>query len=178
MRYPWSSYEDNPQRSMCVEVGQADMTQWCVAQRSAFETVRRTDTKSKGEHHALICEGPQSGFSSKFELFLVIVRMFCTEYTLVDYRCSGSSHDDPPEPPKTPLLDDNSAPSLYPSTYTMIVSEARCRSLREQKSRYLIPVKLLPGQRQGSPQPLERLLAHFVVRIAQRLLIRSFFVSD
>ena len=149
-----------------------------MVSRPAFETVHRTATKGKGERHTLTWECSQCGFPSKFELFLVIVKIFYTEYTLVDYRYSCSSHDDTPEPPKTPLLEDNSAPSLYPSTYTMIRSATRRRSLREQKSRYLIPIKFLPGQRQGSPQPFERLLAHFVVCIAQRLLIRSFLVRD
>jgi len=87
-----------------------------MASRPAFETVYRTAIRGKGGHHTLTCEGPQGGFPSQFELFLVIVRIFYTGYTLVDYKYSGSSHDDPPEPPKTPLLEDNSAPSLYPST--------------------------------------------------------------
>src|SRR5712671_5773340 len=37
----------------------------------------------------------------------------------------GSTHEDPPDPPKTPLLEDSSAPSLYPSTYTTTTSETR-----------------------------------------------------
>jgi hypothetical protein len=31
-----------------------------------------------------------------------------------------SSHEDPADPPKMALLEDNSAPSLYPNTYTAI----------------------------------------------------------
>ena len=34
-----------------------------------------------------------------------------------------SSHEDPANPPKTALLEDNSAPSLYPNTYTAIKSD-------------------------------------------------------
>ena len=94
----------------------------------ALEIVHYATIMGEGERHL-----DTRGFSSKFELFLVIVRIFYTEYTLVDYRYSGSSHDDPPEPPKTPLLEDNSAPSLYPNTYTISRSEIRRGSVRERK---------------------------------------------
>ena len=61
-----------------------------------------------------------------FQLFLDRVRILYTGYTLVDYIVFQSSHEDSADPPKTALLDDNSAPSLYPSTYnTMIESEIR-----------------------------------------------------
>ena len=63
---------------------------------------------------------------STFGLFLDRVRILYTGYTLVDYIVFLSSHEDSANPPKTALLDDNSAPSLYPSTYNkMIQSEIR-----------------------------------------------------
>lgn len=78
-----------------------------------------------------------------------------------------------------PLLAFSSAPNLYPITYERTTPTAESQSIpkdllnfKAAKQRtHLIPIHLLPRERQCSPQPLESFLAHFCIRIVERRLV-------
>lgn len=70
--------------------------------------------------------------------------------------------------PNNPLLEDSSAPSLYPVTWKSQSASAFEVQLRNA---YLVPIDLLTGERQGPTEAFERLLAHLGVRLIQRHLV-------
>ena len=79
------------------------------------------------------------------------------------------------ELPNIPLLDDSSAPSLYPKTLNTYHQTVQ----RNDKTiSHLIPVYLLTCKRQSTAKALECFLPHLLIGFIQRNLIFSFFIFD
>jgi len=67
--------------------------------------------------------------------------------------------------------------SQAPDTFDTLVNH-ESQPEKSQSGPHLVPVQLLPRQREGTSQTFEGFLTHLMIGVVQRCLIFAFFVLD